>query len=97
LEWYFEQADVEAVSVYLDSLFPYYQRKGWYQEAVFVLQQACKLENAPALRLGYWHSWLGEAYYTLASSPKVCATLNSPCNFLDTVFPKLGWRCRLPA
>lgn len=88
LEWYFEQKDVEAVSVYLDSLFPYYQRKGWFQEAVFVLQQACKLENAPNLKKGYWHRWLGESYYTLGVFTESMRNLELALQHLGYPMPK---------
>jgi len=88
LEWYFEQRDVESISVYLDNLFPYYQRKGWYQEAVFVLQQACKLEKAPALKKGFWHRWLGESYYTLGVFTESMRNLELAMQFLRYRLPK---------
>jgi DNA-binding SARP family transcriptional activator/predicted ATPase len=88
LEWYFEQGDVEAVISYIESLFPYYQRKGWLKEAVFVLKEACRMEKAPDLRKGYWHRRLGEAYYTLGIFTESMRNLELALKYLGYSIPK---------
>lgn len=67
LEWYFEQKDVKAVDLYIGCLFPYLQRKGWLQEAVFIIEEACGLEGALDLQKGFWRRCLGDAYYSLGN------------------------------
>ncbi|WKZ41249.1 MAG: BTAD domain-containing putative transcriptional regulator [Anaerolineales bacterium] len=84
LEWYFEQADVEAITSYLESLIRFNKRKGWFQESVFILEKACASENIPALQLGYWHRWLGEAYYNLGN-------ITASTHHLETALFHLGY------
>jgi DNA-binding SARP family transcriptional activator/predicted ATPase len=67
LAWHFEQKDVEAIELYIECLFPYLQRKGWLQEAVFILEEACRLEGASGLQKGFWRRYLGDAYYSLGN------------------------------
>jgi tetratricopeptide (TPR) repeat protein len=44
-------------------LWRYYRRKGWWQEAVFALDQAVQLPTVTSVQRGIWRSWLGEANY----------------------------------
>ena len=41
--WLFTQRDLETIAVYLEGLWLYYEHKGWFQEATFVLSQVCTL------------------------------------------------------
>ena len=66
-DWLVHQGEVEAITPYLAGLFRYYQRKGWFQEAAVVLEQACALEQVSALQKGQWYRWLGETHYNLGN------------------------------
>lgn len=67
LELYFEQGDGMALDLFIECLFYYLQRKGWFQEAVFILEQACALEQISTVQKGYWHQWLGRVYFSLGN------------------------------
>lgn len=64
-EWYLTSQQIESIKIFIESLWNYYQRKGWFQEAAFVLEQASSLDNVPAVLRGSWRLWLGEANYQM--------------------------------
>lgn len=64
-QWVLGQGERPFLAPFLAGLWLYYRRKGWYQEAVGVLKQACQLPDLPALQQAQWRRWLGEAYYQL--------------------------------
>lgn len=86
-EWLLTQKELETITPYLESLFLYYRRKGWFQEAVFALEQALTLEQASALQKGRWHRWLGEAIYNLGNLPESRRHLEQSLALLDRPAP----------
>lgn len=57
------QADTSALPDYLEGLWRFYRRKGWWQEAVFALDKAVQAPTATNEQRGVWRRWLGEANY----------------------------------
>jgi DNA-binding SARP family transcriptional activator/predicted ATPase len=63
--WLAEQGAPDSVAGYLDGLWLIYRSKGWHQEAVAVLEQACaRLDSAPLLQ-ARWRRRLAEAHYQM--------------------------------
>jgi DNA-binding SARP family transcriptional activator/predicted ATPase len=87
LEWHFEQKDVEEVDQYVESLFPYLQRKGWLQEAVFVVEEACGLEQASDMQKGFWRHCLGDAYYSLGNFSESARNVEEALRLLGYPIP----------
>lgn len=63
--WWLAQADTSALADYVEGLWRYYQRKGWWQEAVFALDKAVQVSAATNAQRGAWRRWLGEANYQM--------------------------------
>lgn len=64
-EWHLTSQQIDSIAAFAEDLWIYYQRKGWYQEAISMLVQASKLDDVPAILRGRWHLWLGEANYQM--------------------------------
>ena len=64
-EWYLTSLQIDSIGTFVESLWNYYQRKGWFQEAVSMLKQVSSLDNVPAVLRGRWQLWLGEANYQM--------------------------------
>jgi predicted ATPase/DNA-binding SARP family transcriptional activator len=83
-EWLLAHGRVEAIAAYLEALWRYYQHKGWFQEAVFALNQACALEQASTLQKVRWQRWLGNAHFQMGH-------LQESRQHLEQVQSLLGW------
>lgn len=46
-KWLVQRQEVEAVTPFAEVLWLFFQKKGWFREATFFLEEACSLENAP--------------------------------------------------
>jgi tetratricopeptide (TPR) repeat protein len=64
-DWWLAQPDTTVLADYLDGLWRYYRRKGWWPEAVLALGQAVQVAAATNEQHGIWRSWLGEANYQM--------------------------------
>lgn len=88
LAWHFEQKNFEAIDLYIECLFPYLQRKGWLQEAIFILEEACGLGGASGLQKGFWRRCLGEAYYSLGNFSESARNFEEALRLLGYPIPK---------
>src|SRR5690606_1769001 len=59
------QGNLEPIAAFVAGLWLYYEAKGWFQEAVFVLTQVCSLPDVPNGQKASWYRWLGEAHYQM--------------------------------
>src|SRR5262249_35034091 len=57
--------EIDPIANYLEGLWRYYQVKGWFQEVVALMGQACDLADAPPLLKARWQHWWGEAHYQM--------------------------------
>jgi tetratricopeptide (TPR) repeat protein len=64
-DWWLAQADPSSLAVYLEGLWRYYRRKGWWQEGVFALDKAVQVSATTNEQRGVWRRWLGEANYQM--------------------------------
>ncbi|MCA9994712.1 MAG: hypothetical protein KDE56_03125 [Anaerolineales bacterium] len=64
-QWLVQGEKRPLIPPFLAALWEYYRRKGWYEEAVGVLGQACQLPDWSPLQQAQWRRWLGEAFYQL--------------------------------
>lgn len=64
-DWWLAQPDTSALADYLEGLWRYYRRKGWWQEVVLALDQAVQVSAATNIQRGVWRRWLGEANYQM--------------------------------
>lgn len=78
---------------FLAALWAYYRRKGWYQEAVGILGQACQLPDWPPLQQAQWRRWLGEAFYQLGDLRESGQQVEQGLLLLKRPLPqgKSGW------
>jgi DNA-binding SARP family transcriptional activator/predicted ATPase len=95
--WLFTQRDLETLVVYLEGLWLYYEHKGWFQEATFVLSQVCTLEQVSALQKARWHRWLGEAHYQMGHLQECRQQLEQAMILTGRPLPttKKGWLATL--
>lgn len=64
-EWHLTSQQIDSIAALAEDLWNYYQRKGWFQAAISMLEQASNLNDVPAIQRGRWHLWLGEANYQM--------------------------------
>jgi predicted ATPase len=64
-EWHLTSQQIDSIAALAEDLWNYYQRKGWFQAAISMLDQASNLNDVPAIQRGRWHLWLGEANYQM--------------------------------
>ncbi|MFN8433404.1 MAG: BTAD domain-containing putative transcriptional regulator [Anaerolineales bacterium] len=95
LEWQFELGDVEAIAAYLETLLQFNRRKGWLRESVIILEKACEMENIPAMQMGHWYRWLGEAHYNLGNIPASTQSLETALSYFGYPIPKHPLRLAL--
>jgi DNA-binding SARP family transcriptional activator/predicted ATPase len=83
----------EAVAAYVEGLWSFYRHKGWFQEAVQVLNQACALPGASSLQQGRWRRQLGDAYYQMSRLATSETNFEQAMALLGRPLPKsrAGW------
>jgi hypothetical protein len=89
--------DLANLATYLEGLWRYYSRKGWFQEATFALDQANTREEASVLQHARWQRWLGEAYYQLGNLAESRRHLEQTMAWMRRPLPttRLGWTATL--
>jgi hypothetical protein len=87
------RGEPETFAAYVEGLWFFYQHKGWFQEAVQVLNQACTLPGASSLQVARWRRQLGEAYYQMSRVSKSRTNLEQALALLGRPLPKTqgGW------
>ena len=87
------RGEVEIVAAYVEGLWPFYQHRGWFQEAVQVLNQACALPGASTLQQARWRRQLGDAYYQMSHLTRSRANFEQAMALLGRPLPQTqgGW------
>ena len=93
-EWLLLQRDIEAIAPFLEDMWLYLEHKGWFQEALLALKQACALEGASALQKARWNRWIGEAYYQMGLMAESSPHFEQSLALLGHPMPttEQGWR-----
>jgi tetratricopeptide (TPR) repeat protein len=88
------QEEVEIIAVFLEGLWRFYQQKGWFQEAVLALKQACTLAGTSSLQQACWQRRLGEAHFQMGQWAESREYLERALALLDHPLPEtgMGWR-----
>jgi DNA-binding SARP family transcriptional activator/predicted ATPase len=96
-EWLRGQANAVSAVGYLEGLWRYYERKGWFAEAVFTLEQAVQLPGVADPRRGRWQRWLGEACYQIGRIVESEEHLTQALRLLGERVPQTqsGWALHL--
>lgn len=96
-EWVATHGEIATITAYLEGLWRYYRRKGWFQEAVLALDQVCGLEQASAWQRARWQRWLGEAHYQLGHLRESRGHLEQAMVLLGRPLPTtpVGWALTL--
>lgn len=92
-QWVVREEKRPLLVPFLAALWEYYRRKGWYQEAVGVLTQACQLPDWSPLQQAQWRRWLGEAFYQLGDLRESGQQVEVGLALLKRPLPQrtLGW------
>lgn len=64
-EWHLTSQQIDPIAAFAEDLWKYYQRKGRFQAAISMLEQALNLRSVPTIQRGRWELWLGEANYQM--------------------------------
>jgi predicted ATPase/DNA-binding SARP family transcriptional activator len=87
------QGEPETIANFLEGLWRFYGRKGWFQEAVLALEQAYTLAEVSALLRARWQRWLGEARYEMGQVVESEIHLREALALLGQPLPQTqaGW------
>lgn len=96
-EWAATHGEIAAITAYMEGLWRYYRRKGWFQEAALALDQVCGLEQASAWQRARWQRWLGEAHYQMGHLRESRGHLEQAMTLLGRPLPTtaVGWALTL--
>jgi DNA-binding SARP family transcriptional activator/predicted ATPase len=96
-DWSLGHMAIDAIAAFLESLWRYYQRKGWLAEAAGAIERALRLASVPDLQRGRWQLWLGEAYYQIGRIAESEEHLAHALSLLGQPLPRTqaSWALRL--
>jgi predicted ATPase len=92
-DWLLTRQENEALAQFMAGLWHYYQYRGWFSEAIAILQQLGGQVHATRLQQGRWQRWLGEACYQLGKFDQGRRHLAQALALLDAPMPttRLGY------
>lgn len=93
LDWLLVHGQAELLVNGLSGFWSYAQRKGWYQEAAFILERTLRREATPNHQRARWYLWLGEAQYQLGRVAECEEHFAQALELLGQPLPKtqLAW------
>ncbi len=87
-QWLAGRQDIETAAPYLENLWYFYKRKGWFQEALPVLQQGIAFAAASNTQKARWYRMLSEACMGLGKHQKARQYIEQSLVLLEYPLPK---------
>lgn len=84
--------DTPRVASLLESLLPYFRYKGWNQEVVTAMEQACSMRAVPLPLLARWQRWWADALYQMGELNACAARIEQLLAAVDKPLPVNGWQ-----
>ncbi len=84
--------DIARVASLLESLLPYFRFKGWNQEIVTIMEQACSMADVPLAMQARWQRWWADALYQMGELHACTDRIEQLLRLVGKPLPVNAWQ-----